>query len=83
MAMIEPPLARKIRNPNVARSWADLPKAPKEVGRIVVLSRSGGGHIGIISKILPNGDLIVLSGNHNHKVAEGHYSKSRIIAIVG
>lgn len=83
MTMIEPQLAQKLKNPNLAREWAQLPKAPKQVGSIVVLSRGSGGHIGIITKVMPNGDLVILSGNHNHKVAEGRYSKRRILAIVG
>lgn len=55
------------------------------VGAIVVLSRgrsNSAGHTGIISGELPNGDLVVVSGNHNRHVSESVYPRSRVIAIV-
>ncbi|MBI5129962.1 MAG: TIGR02594 family protein [Rhodopseudomonas palustris] len=54
-----------------------------QVGAIAVMSRGKrGGHVGIVSGIDPNGNPIVVSGNHNRRVAESVYSKSRIYAYV-
>lgn len=53
-----------------------------QVGAIAVMSRRGGGHVGIVSGIDSSGNPIVVSGNHNHRVAESVYSKGRIYAYV-
>lgn len=54
-----------------------------QVGAIAVMSRGKrGGHVGIVSGIDPNGNPIVVSGNHSRRVAESVYSKSRIYAYV-
>jgi len=52
------------------------------VGAIVVLRRSGGGHVGIVTGVDGNGNPIVISGNHNHRVAVATYPRSRVIAYV-
>lgn len=82
MAMIAPELARKIDNPNWARDWADLPKVKPRPGVIVVLRRGNGGHIGVVSGFDRRGNPRVVSGNHNRRVAEAVYPKSRVIAYV-
>lgn len=68
-----------------ARSFANYGQrlsGPK-VGAIAVVSRGkGGGHVGIVTSVDANGNPILLSGNHGNKVAEGTYSKSRVIAYV-
>jgi len=53
-----------------------------QVGSIAVLSRKGGGHVGVVSGVDANGNPILVSGNHNKKVAESVYPKSRVIAYV-
>jgi uncharacterized protein (TIGR02594 family) len=53
-----------------------------QVGAIAVMSRHGGGHVGVVSGIDPHGNPIVVSGNHGHRVAESVYSRSRIYAYV-
>lgn len=53
-----------------------------QVGAIAVMGRKGGGHVGVVSGIDPNGNPIVVSGNHNHTVAESVYPRSRISAYV-
>ncbi|UYO44058.1 TIGR02594 family protein [Rhodopseudomonas palustris] len=54
-----------------------------QVGAIAVMSRGKrGGHVGVVSGIDANGNPIVVSGNHSHRVAESVYSKSRIYAYV-
>jgi uncharacterized protein (TIGR02594 family) len=68
-----------------ARSFASYGKrisGPK-VGAIAVLSRgAGGGHVGIVSGVDASGNPILISGNHNRRVAEAVYSRSRILAYV-
>ena len=60
-----------------------------QVGAIAVMGRRGGGHVGVVTGIDPNGNPIVLSGNTwnrstggRHTVAEGVYPRSRIYAYV-
>jgi uncharacterized protein (TIGR02594 family) len=52
------------------------------VGAIAVMGRRGGGHVGVVTGLDPNGNPIILSGNHNHTVAEAVYPRSRISAYV-
>ena len=53
-----------------------------QVGAIAVMSRRGGGHVGIVSGIDASGNPIVISGNHGHRVAESVYSRGRVYAYV-
>lgn len=53
-----------------------------QVGAIVVIKRGGGGHVGVVSGIDPNGNPIVVSGNHNDTVAESVYPRGRVITYV-
>jgi len=53
-----------------------------QVGAIAVMGRRGGGHVGVVSGVDPNGNPIIVSGNHNHTVAESVYPASRISAYV-
>lgn len=53
-----------------------------QVGAIAVMPRRGGGHVGVVSGIDPNGNPIIVSGNHNRTVAESVYPRSRITAYV-
>jgi uncharacterized protein (TIGR02594 family) len=69
---------------NLALAYARYGKripGPK-VGAIVVLRRQGGGHVGIVTGVDSNGNPIVISGNHNHRVAVATYPRSRVIAYV-
>jgi uncharacterized protein (TIGR02594 family) len=56
--------------------------AGPRIGAIAVMGRRGGGHVGVVSGIDPNGNPIIVSGNHNHTVAESVYPRRRIIAYV-
>jgi len=56
--------------------------AGPQVGAIAVMGRRGGGHVGVVSGVDANGNPIVVSGNHNHTVAEAVYPASRIQAYV-
>jgi uncharacterized protein (TIGR02594 family) len=53
-----------------------------QVGAIAVMGRHGGGHVGVVSGIDANGNPIIVSGNHNHTVAESVYPAGRISAYV-
>lgn len=70
---------------DLARSFASYGQripAP-QVGALAVMSRGPrGGHVGVISGIDPKGNVIVVSGNYNHTVAEAVYPRSRILAYV-
>ncbi|WP_024506014.1 TIGR02594 family protein [Bradyrhizobium sp. ARR65] len=53
-----------------------------EVGAIAVMSRRGGGHVGIITGIDARGNPIMISGNNGHRVREAAVSRGRIYAYV-
>jgi uncharacterized protein (TIGR02594 family) len=53
-----------------------------QVGAIAVMGRHGVGHVGVVSGIDANGNPIIVSGNHNHTVAESVYPRSRVSAYV-
>jgi uncharacterized protein (TIGR02594 family) len=53
-----------------------------QVGAIAVIGRRGGGHVGVVSGVDANGNPIIVSGNHNHTVAEAVYPRSRVEAYV-
>jgi uncharacterized protein (TIGR02594 family) len=69
---------------NLARSFASYghPVSGPQVGAIAVMSRRGGGHVGVVSGVDANGNVIVVSGNHGHRVAEAVYPRARIYAYV-
>ena len=52
------------------------------VGAIAVMGRRGGGHVGVVAGVDPNGNPIIVSGNHNHTVAQSVYPRGRILAYV-
>lgn len=68
---------------DAAASFADYGKpvdGPK-VGAIAVMHRRGGGHVGIVTGVTKDGDPVIISGNHNHKVREAVYPRRRIYAF--
>lgn len=69
---------------DMARSFAGYGHrlSGPQVGAIAVMSRRGGGHVGVVSGIDANGNPIIISGNHGHRVAEAVYPRSRIYAYV-
>lgn len=69
---------------DMARSFSSYGQrvSGPQVGAIAVMSRRGGGHVGVVSGIDPNGNPIVVSGNHGRRVAESVYPKGRIYAYV-
>jgi uncharacterized protein (TIGR02594 family) len=69
---------------NLAMAYARYGKrvSGPQVGAIAVMGRRGGGHVGVVSGIDPNGNPIIVSGNHNRTVAEAVYPRGRIRAYV-
>jgi uncharacterized protein (TIGR02594 family) len=49
-----------------------------QVGAIAVMH----GHVGVVSGVDANGNPIIVSGNHNHTVAEAVYPRKRISTYV-
>jgi uncharacterized protein (TIGR02594 family) len=52
------------------------------IGAIAVMSRRGGGHVGVVSGIDANGNPILVSGNNRNRVREAPVSRRRIYAYV-
>jgi uncharacterized protein (TIGR02594 family) len=69
---------------NLAKAYAHYGTriSGPQVGAIAVMSRNGGGHVGIVSGIDPNGNPIIISGNHHRTTAESVYPAGRIMAYV-
>ena len=69
---------------DMARSFASYGQriSGPQVGAIAVMGRRGGGHVGIISGIDAQGNLIMISGNNRNRVREAPVSRSRIYAYV-
>ena len=85
MNMVLERSGRRGSGSNMARSFASYGTrvSGPQVGAIAVMSRGKrGGHVGVVSGIDANGNLIVISGNHNRRVAESTYPRGRIYAYV-
>lgn len=70
---------------DMARSFASYGQrvSGPQVGAIAVMSRGRrGGHVGVVSGVDPNGNPVIISGNHGHRVAEATYSRGRVYAYV-
>jgi uncharacterized protein (TIGR02594 family) len=65
---------------NLARAYARYGTriSGPQIGAIAVMNH----HVGVVSGIDPNGNPIIVSGNHNRTVAESVYPRSRIAAYV-
>jgi uncharacterized protein (TIGR02594 family) len=53
-----------------------------QIGAIAVMSRRGGGHVGVVSGIDAAGNPILVSGNNGNRVREASYPRGRIYAYV-
>lgn len=52
-------------------------------GCFAVMSRQGGGHVGIVvGEVSKGGDLLVLGGNQGNKVSIARFPRSRVTAYV-
>ncbi len=69
---------------DAARSFANYGQrvSGPQVGAIAVMSRRGGGHVGIITGIDASGNPIMISGNNRNRVREAPISRGRIYAYV-
>jgi uncharacterized protein (TIGR02594 family) len=69
---------------DMARSFASYGQrvSGPQIGAIAVMSRRGGGHVGIISGIDAQGNPIMISGNNGNRVREAPVSRGRIYAYV-
>jgi uncharacterized protein (TIGR02594 family) len=69
---------------DMARSFASYGQrvSGPRIGAIAVMSRRGGGHVGIISGIDAQGNPIMISGNNGNRVREAPVSRGRIYAYV-
>lgn len=68
---------------NSARAWASYghPLGGPQVGAIAVLARGRhGGHVGIVTAVIDRRHIRIVSGNHGHRVGEGVYPTSLVIA---
>ena len=69
-----------------ARSFLQFGKKLEgpRVGAIVIFSRGGpnSGHVGVVRGTDGEGNPIVVSGNHGHKVWESVYPKHKVLAYV-
>jgi uncharacterized protein (TIGR02594 family) len=69
---------------DLARSFASYGQrvSGPQIGSIAVMGRRGGGHVGVVSGIDPQGNPIVVSGNNGNRVREAPISRGRIYAYV-
>ena len=69
---------------DMARSFASYGQriGGPQVGAIAVMSRHGGGHVGVVSGLDAAGNPVIVSGNHGGRVAEAVYPRGRIYAYV-
>ena len=69
---------------DMARSFASYGQriSGPQVGAIAVMSRRGGGHVGVVSGIDANGNPILVSGNNGNRVREAAISRGRVYAYV-
>lgn len=61
-----------------AISWLSKPRIGPVINAIAVMRH----HVGIVTGFTNNGDPILISGNHGHKVGIAVYPKHRILAYV-
>jgi uncharacterized protein (TIGR02594 family) len=70
---------------NFAKSFASFGQrvSGPQVGAIAVMSRRGGGHVGVVSGIDASGNPVIISGNsRGRRVAESVYPRGRVYAYV-
>lgn len=65
-----------------ARAWADWgqPLSYPAQGCIVVLSRQGGGHVGLLEGEDSAGRLLILGGNQGNAVNVAAFPRARVVA---
>lgn len=51
------------------------------LGTIAVFGRQGGGHVGFVTAVWPNGDLDILGGNQGNAVNIRRFPRARLVAL--
>jgi uncharacterized protein (TIGR02594 family) len=73
-------------NPNMAPDWHSAGQriSSPRVGAIALVSHRGRhiGHVGLVTGVNESGDPIIISGNHNNRVVEIAYPRSRVVGYV-
>lgn len=73
-------------NTNMVDTWlnAGVRTNVPQPGAIAITSnrRHTYGHIGIVTKVNADGSPVIISGNHNDRVVETTYPRSRVVAYV-
>ena len=66
-----------------AKAWASwgINAGRPLLGAIAVFGREGGGHVGFVAGVYPNGDLSILGGNQGDAVNERRFPRDRLIAL--
>jgi uncharacterized protein (TIGR02594 family) len=69
---------------NLAKGYAHYGRrvTGPQVGAIAVTNRKGGGHVGVVVSVDPNGNPITISGNYQRTVAEAVVPRRSVIAYV-
>ena len=61
-------------------TWGGDVSVSKPLGCIVVFTRDGGGHVGFLTGIYPDGRLRILGGNQADAVNERAFPAARVVA---
>ena len=73
-------------NPNMAPDWHSAGQriSTPRVGAIALVSHRGRyiGHVGLVTGVDGDGNPIIISGNHNNRVVEIAYPRSRVVGYV-
>jgi len=65
-----------------AKEWMSFGVECKpEYGAIAVLGRDGGGHVGFVIAVAPNGDIQLLGGNQSNAVTKAWFKKDRVLGF--
>lgn len=70
-----------------AKAWASwgqdcgMTATRPPLGAIAVFGRDGGGHVGQVTGVYRNGDLLILGGNQGDAANERRFKRARLIAL--
>lgn len=67
-----------------AKAWAEWGSrlASPVPGCVVIFERQGGGHVGFVLGVTPEGNLMVLGGNQGNRVSIAPFKRDRVLAYV-
>lgn len=61
-------------------TWGEKLDAPA-LGAVAVFTRDGGGHVGFVVGVEPDGDLLILGGNQSNAVNVRAFSPKRLSGL--